>query len=68
MEYYITILDFDNGSVDQFNLRDYFSGKTLANFLTEEIEEFIESEGYNLNNIGWMSHNNEGMNYRSPFN
>ncbi len=68
MEYYITILDFVNGSVDQFNLTDYYEKKTIENFLTEELEEFIESKGYNLNSIEWMAHNNRGMNYRNPKN
>ena len=61
MNNYITILDYVNGSVDQFNLSDYYGKKTIANFITEEIEEFIESQGYNLNTIEWMAHNNGGM-------
>tara|TARA_R110002074_G_scaffold371856_1_gene547107 strand:+ start:556 stop:747 length:192 start_codon:yes stop_codon:yes gene_type:complete len=60
--YYITILDFANGSVDQYNLADHFDKTTLAHWQAEDFEEFITSEGYRLNNIEWMSHSDNTIN------
>ncbi len=60
---YITILDFANGSVDQYNLTDLFDKTTLAHWQNEDFEEFIVSEGYNLSNIEWMSHSDNTINY-----
>ncbi len=54
--YYITILDFANGSVDQYDLADHFDKRLLVNWQTEDFEEFITSEGYKLSDIEWMSH------------
>ena len=60
---YITILDFANGSVDQYKLTNRFDKTTIAYWQTEDFEEFIASEGYNLSNIEWMSHSDNKINY-----
>ncbi len=60
---YITILDFANGSVDQYNLTDLFDKTTLAHWQNEDFEEFIVSECYNISNIEWMSHSDNTINY-----
>ncbi len=49
--YYITILDYNNRSVDQYDSADHFDKTTRAHWQTEDFEEFITSEGYRLNNI-----------------
>ena len=54
--YYITILDFANGSVDQYNLLDYNEEEELDSWQTENFENFLISEGYRLGEINWMSH------------
>lgn len=54
--YYITILDFANGTVDQYNLLDYNEEEELASWQSENFENFLVSEGYKLGNIEWMSH------------
>ena len=54
--YYITILDFANGTVDQYNLLDYNEKEELDSWQTENFENFLISEGYSLKNIEWMSH------------
>jgi len=60
--YYITILDFANGSVDQYNLGQ-IEAKNIENWQTEDFENFLVSEGYNLGNIEWMSHSDNTINY-----
>ena len=62
--YYITILDFANGSVDQYDLLDQegFDKTDLAHWQTEDIENFLISEGYILKNIEWMSHYDNTIN------
>ena len=60
--YYITILDFANGSVDQYNLLDYNEEEELDSWQTENFENFLISEGYRLNNIEWMSHSDNTIN------
>ena len=46
--YYITILDFANGSVDQYNLGtwdgNHFDKTDLAHWQTEDFENFLISE------------------------
>jgi hypothetical protein len=54
--YYITILNFANATVDQYNLLDYNEEEELASWQSENFENFLVSEGYNLSNIEWMSH------------
>lgn len=60
--YYITILDFASGSVDQYNLGQ-IEAENIENWQTEDFEEFLISEGYNLKNIEWMSHSDNTINY-----
>ena len=61
--YYITILDFANGSVDKYNLLDHNEEEELDSWQTENFENFLISEGYRLNNIEWMSHSDNTINY-----
>ena len=49
--YYLTILDYDNGSVDQYNLQDHLNDEQLSSFQTEDFLEFITSEGYRLDKL-----------------
>lgn len=60
--YYITILDFANGSVDQYNLGQ-IEAENIENWQNEDFENFLVSEGYNLGNIEWMSHSDNKINY-----
>jgi|ETNmetMinimDraft_24_1059892.scaffolds.fasta_scaffold04269_8 hypothetical protein len=60
--YYITILDFANGSVDQYNLGQ-IEADNIENWQTEDFEDFLISEGYSLKNIEWMSHSDNTINY-----
>ena len=64
--YYITILDFANGSIDQYDLGtwdgNHFDKTDLAHWQTEDFENFLISEGYRLNNIEWMSHSDNTIN------
>lgn len=65
--YYITILNFSTATVDQYDLGTWdgssFDKTTLANWQTEDFENFLISEGYNLKNIEWMSHSDNTINY-----
>ena len=54
--HYLTILDYANGTVDQYDLQDHFNGEQLSSFQTEDFEEFITSEGYRLDEVSWMGH------------
>jgi hypothetical protein len=54
--YYLTILDFANATVDQYDLLDYNYEEELKTWQTENFENFLVSEGYKLSNIEWMSH------------
>jgi len=58
--YYLTILDFANGSVDQYDLNNK---ENIETWQGEDYEEFIISEGYRLHNIEWMSHSDNTINY-----
>ncbi len=60
--YYITILDFASGSVDQYNLGQ-IEADNIENWQTEDFEDFLISEGYSLKNIEWMSHSDNTINY-----
>ena len=60
--YYITILDFANGSIDQYNLGQ-IEAENIENWQTEDFEDFLISEGYSLKNIEWMSHSDNTINY-----
>ena len=61
--YYLTILDYANGTVDQYDLQDHFNDKQLSSFQTEDFEEFITSEGYRLGEVNWMSHADNTIHY-----
>ena len=61
--YYLTILDYDNGTVDQYNLQDHFNDEQLSSFQTEDFLEFITSEGYRLDKVNWMSHTDNTIHY-----
>lgn len=60
--YYITILDFANGSVDQYNLGQ-IEAENIENWQSEDFEDFLISEGYSLKNIEWMAHSDNKINY-----
>ena len=61
--YYLTILDYANGSVDQYDLEDHFNEEQLCSFQSEDFEEFINSEGYRLDEVNWMGHADNTINY-----
>jgi|9_EtaG_2_1085328.scaffolds.fasta_scaffold14232_4 Cu2+-containing amine oxidase len=52
---HITILDFSDGKVYQYDLLDY-------NMETEACEDFIVDQGFSLNNIEWMYHKDGTIN------
>ena len=54
--HYLTILDYANGTVDQYDLQDHFNDEQLSSFEAEDFEEFITSQGYRLDEVNWMSH------------
>ena len=45
----ITVLDFSDGKVYQYDLLDY-------NMETHEFEDFLLDQGFTLRNIKWMYH------------
>jgi hypothetical protein len=57
--YYLTILDFGSGSVDQINLSDE---DNIDAWETEDFEEYLVLKGYKLGNIEWMSHSDNTIN------
>lgn len=61
--HYLTILDYANGSVDQYDLEDYNEEEELATWETENFENFIVSEGYKLDEVNWMSHADNTIHY-----
>ena len=61
--YYLTILDYANGSVDQYDLEDYNEEEELATWETENFENFIVSKGYKLDEVNWMSHADNTIHY-----
>jgi hypothetical protein len=61
--YYITILDYAHGTVDQYNLLDYNEEEELDTWQTENFENFLVSEGYRLRDIEWMSHSDNKIYY-----
>ena len=46
---YITILDFEDGKVYQYEIEDKFIDNG-------DYEEYLTNEGHNLNNCEWMVH------------
>ncbi len=61
--YYLTILDYASGTVDQYDLEDYNEEEELATWQTENFENFIVSEGYKLDEVNWMSHADNTIHY-----
>ena len=61
--YYLTILDYANATVDQYDLRDHFNDEQLSSFEIEDYEEFITSEGYRLGEVHWMGHTDNQVHY-----
>ena len=51
----ITVLDFSNGKVYQYDLLDY-------DMKTHECEDFLLDQGFTLRNIGWMYHKDGTIN------
>ena len=47
----ITILDFTNGKVHQYHLPEH-----LVSAQIEDVEEWIDEQGFNVNNIEFMTH------------
>lgn len=54
--HYLTILDYANGTVDQYDLEEHLDKEQLSSFQIEDFEEFITSEGYKLDEVHWMGH------------
>tara|TARA_R100000995_G_C3422906_1_gene94806 strand:+ start:438 stop:608 length:171 start_codon:yes stop_codon:yes gene_type:complete len=50
MNKYITVLDYEDGEVYQYEI-----GVTAEH---EQIEEFLTHSGHNLTNCEWMAHKN----------
>jgi len=53
---YITILDFFNGGVYQYDIQK----ENLQD--SDDMETFICNEGHNLDNIQWMAHEDKTIN------
>ena len=49
---YITVLDFEEGRVFQYNVTVYEENYPSA----EQIENFLIGEGHRMNDCEWMSH------------
>lgn len=45
---YLTILNFENRRIHQYELENSM----------KDFEEFIVNEGFSLNGVQWMAHNN----------
>lgn len=56
---YITILDFEIGSVFQYEIAD-------MNMQTEACEQFIEDKGHNVTNCEWMMHKDGTIKFDYP--
>lgn len=52
---YITVLDFEEGRVHQYNVNSYFQPCDEYPD-AEQIEDFLRGEGHRLQNCEWMSH------------
>ena len=58
--YYLTLLDFGSGRVDQIDLRNE---DNIDTWEAEDFEDYLVLKGYKLSNIEWMSHS-DGTIYR----
>ena len=61
--YYLTILNFESGLVYQYDLNKLYFKNVLDNWQSEDFEQFILDEGFNLKNIEWMSHSDNDIIY-----
>ena len=62
---YITVLDFGNGKVYQYNLADVgdnylFEDKDEPQ--TEEVEQLLVDQGHELDDCDWMIHSDPTIN------
>ena len=54
---YITVLDFEEGRVHQYNITTYDVVNMKEGYPdAEQIEDFLIGEGHRLTNCEWMSH------------
>ena len=54
---YITVLDFEEGRVHQYNVTVYDMVNMKEDYpSTEQIENFLIGEGHRLTDCEWMSH------------
>jgi hypothetical protein len=51
---YITVLDFEDGKVYQYEISAWGNGDWNPD--SESIEQYLTSKGHNLSNIEWMVH------------
>ena len=51
---YITVLDFEDGKVYQYEISAWGNGDWNPD--SESIEQYLTSKGHNLNNCEWMCH------------
>jgi len=56
---YITVLDFEIGSVFQYDIADW-------DMQTEACEQFLEDKGHNLTNCEWMCHKDGAIKFDYP--
>ena len=52
----LTVLDFEDGKVYQYDIRQAFDMKELQ---TEDFEKIIYSQGHRLKDCDWMSHSDD---------
>ena len=53
---YITVLDYNAGTVQQYDVVELRDETTLN---METIEQFLEDSGYRLKDVEWMFHDEE---------
>ncbi len=55
----LTVLDFEDGLVYQYDIRQAFDMKELQ---AEDFEKIIIEQGHRLKNCEWMSHSDDTIN------
>lgn len=55
----LTVLDFEDGLVYQYDVRQAFDMKELQ---IEDFEKIIIEQGHRLKNCEWMSHSDDTIN------
>ena len=60
--YYLTILDYSTGTVDQYDMCSSVGKEELKMWQSEDYEDFLVSEGYKLKDIVWMLHSDSKIN------